>query len=235
MLLKVADLYAEVPDAGGMAPRCGAYLTEDKVSADIIIRAELYNYAKHSELPEELVAYLSSGNQFYRQILDYSGIMIHSSAIEYEGRAYLFSGPSGRGKSTHTRLWQSLFGAEAKVFNDDKPALRRIDGRWFAYGTPWCGKDGININMKAPLAGICFLKRGTENSIRQMSAIEATAHVISQTMHRFKDTEALDLLVSHVDKLVREIPVYELSCLPNEDAARLSYETMRRGAMEADL
>ena len=68
-----------------------------------------------------------------------------------------------------------------------------------------------------------------------MTAIEATAHVFAQTIHRFKDTEKLDLLVSHVDKLVREIPVYELSCLPNEDAARLSYETMRRGAMEADL
>ncbi len=235
MLLKVADLYTEVPNAGGMAPRCRDYLTEDKVSADIIIRAELYNYEKHPESSDEMVAYMGSAAQFYREIVKFSGLYLHSSAIEYEGRAYLFSGPSGRGKSTHTRLWQSLFGESARVFNDDKPALRLINGVWQAYGTPWCGKDGININMKAPLSGICFLKRGEENSIRRLSEIEAAAQIISQTMYRFKDVENLDLMISHVNKLVSDIPVYELHCLPNEDAARLSYETMKKGAMEAGV
>ena len=113
MLLKVADLYAEVPEAGGMAPRCRDYLTEDKVSADIIIRAELYNMEKYTVFSYEYAAYMNSGSQFYRELLKFSGFMLHSSAIEYEGRAYLFSGPSGRGKSTHTRLWQSLFGESA--------------------------------------------------------------------------------------------------------------------------
>jgi len=235
MFLKVADLYAEVPDAGGMPPRCGDYLTEDEVSADIVIRAELYKADRYPGANKDMVEYLDSGFQFYCELLKFSGFYLHSSALEYEGRAYLFSGPSGMGKSTHTRLWQSLFGEDAKVFNDDKPALRRLDGKWFAYGTPWCGKDGININMKVPLGGICFLRRGDKNSIRRLSEIEAAAQIISQTMHRFKDVKNLDLLISHVNKLVREIPVYELFCLPDTDAARLSYETMRRGAMEADL
>ena len=150
------------------------------------------------------------------------------------GKAYLFSGPSGMGKSTHTRLWQSVY-PDAKVFNDDKPALRRLDGRWFAYGTPWCGKDGININMKVPLGGICFLRRGESNSIRRLSLLEASVRVISQTTHRFKSEERLDLLLSHVDRLVQEIPVYELYCTPTIDAALLSSETMRRGAEEENL
>ena len=97
----------------------------------------------------------------------YNGLMLHASAAALGGRAYLFSGPCGRGKSTHTRLWQQTFGEAVQVFNDDKPALRRLDGRWYAYGTPWCGKDGINLNQKWPLGGICFLEKSQENRIRR--------------------------------------------------------------------
>ena len=218
-----------------MDSRCKEYLTNEKESADIIIRADLYKAEKYPRYDENGVAYMESAFQFYRELLKFGGFYLHSSALEFEGRAYLFSGPSGMGKSTHSRLWQELWGDAVQVFNDDKPALRRLDGRWFAYGTPWCGKDGINQNKKVPLAGICFLRRGEENSIRRFDTFEASARIISQTMRRFKDVENLDLLVSHVDKLVREIPVYELYCRPDVEAAKLSCETMRKGATEAGL
>ena len=231
MLCKIADLLVEVPDAGGMAPRCRNY---ENVSADILICADRYKYDKYPALRQDVVAYMESGWQFYRALLNFDGLYLHASAIKRDGRAYLFSGPSGMGKSTHTRLWQSIF-PDAQVFNDDKPALRCLDGQWFAYGTPWCGKDGININMKVPLGGICFLRRGTENTIRRLSPMEAATRIISQTTRRFKTVERLDLLLSHIDKLVATIPVYELFCLPDADAARLSYETMRQGAEEIGL
>jgi hypothetical protein len=129
------------------------------------------------------------------------------------------------GKSTHTRLWQQAF-PDAKVFNDDKPALRKIDGVWYAYGTPWCGKDGININMKVPVAGICFLRRGEENKIRRLSPIEGAAAVITQTLRRFGSAEALGVMTNIVDELVSDIPIYELACLPDVSAALLSHRTM---------
>ena len=89
--------------------------------------------------------------------------------------------------------------------------------------------------MKVAVAGICFLRRGSRNVIRRMSAIEAATCIISQTIHRLSDVTDMNLLLGHVDDLVRKIPVYELTCLPNEEAARLSYETMRRGAEEIGL
>ncbi|MBE6941941.1 MAG: hypothetical protein E7455_06665 [Ruminococcaceae bacterium] len=121
------------------------------------------------------------------------------------------------------------------MFNDDKPALRCMDGQWYAYGTPWCGKDGININMKVPLSGICFLKQGAENRIHRLDASEAAERIIWQTIHRFKTREDLDRMLVYVDKLVHAIPVYEFENRPEPEAARLSYETMRRGAEEAGL
>ena len=76
--------------------------------------------------------------------------------------------------------------------------------------------------MKVPLAGICFLKRGEENSIRRLSATEATFSIISQTIKKFKLAEDLDKMLTHVEALVGRIPVYELSNRPEPDAARLS-------------
>ena len=156
----------------------------------------------------------------------YNGLMLHASAAALGGRAYLFSGPCGRGKSTHTRLWQQTFGEAVQVFNDDKPALRRLDGRWYAYGTPWCGKDGINKNEKWPLAGICFLKQAKQNRIQRLTPAKALPLLLGQTLHRLSP-ENMNLLLTHVDRLLREVPVYELENTPTESAARLSYETMR--------
>lgn len=173
-----------------------------------------------------MIVYLESGWQFYTQLLKFNGLMLHASAVAMNGNAYLFSGPCGRGKSTHTRLWQSAFGEAASVFNDDKPALRRLDTGWFAYGTPWCGKDGINKNEKWPLAGICFLKKAEHNRIRQLTPEEALPLLLGQTTYRLRP-ENMNLLLPHMDQLLREVPVYELENTPTESAARLSYETMR--------
>lgn len=234
MLCKIADLTVEIPATGDMVLRCRDYLINESICVDVTICADRFKPNRFAYPNENMMTYMESGYQFRSQLLEFDGLCLHSSAIEWEGKAYLFSGPSGMGKSTHTRLWQSMY-PDARVFNDDKPALRRLDDRWFAYGTPWCGKDGININMKVPLAGICFLRRGEDNVIRRLSPLEASVQIISQTIRRFKSEERLDLLLSHVDKLVREIPVYELYCTPTADAAHLSSETMRRGAEEVFL
>lgn len=237
MLCKISDLLTEIPTEGGMSPLCKGYLAEEKGNADIVIKSELYNLHKWSSLTKDQAIYMESGFQFYGNLLKFDGMMLHASAVALDGKAYLFSGPSGMGKSTHTRLWQQLFGDAAKVFNDDKPAIRRleIDGTWYAYGTPWCGKDGININMRVPLAGICFLRRGEENVIHRLSSQEALTQIIYQTIHRFREKKSLDLMLGVVEDLVQRIPIYEFYNKPELAAAQLSYETMRRGAEEEKL
>lgn len=234
MLCKIADLTVDVPAAGGLAPRCAEYLHNGNDQADIVICPEAYRFEKYPEgTGEETVAYMESAYQFYKALIAYGGFYLHSSAVVLDGKAYLFSGPSRVGKSTHTRLWQQVFGTGARVINDDKPALRRIDGVWYAYGTPWCGKDGININEKAPLAGVCFLKQASENRMRRLDPFEATRKLLGQTIYKLKTADMLDTVLQTLDAFVKEIPVYELENCPVPDAARLSWETMRRGAKES--
>ena len=218
-----------------MAPRCRDYLWNKNDGADIIIRTDLLRPEAMPGASEELVEYLQTGTYFYIQLLKFSGMMLHSSAVEADGKAYLFSGDCGAGKSTHTRLWQTVFGEKAQVFNDDKPALRLIDGRWYAYGTPWCGKDGINQNRKVPLAGICFLKKAGENKIRRLSAAEALPRIIRQTQHKFYKPETTHRMLALVEELVSQIPVFELENRPEPEAAWLSYETMKLAAEECNL
>lgn len=235
MLCKISDLLVEIPEAGGMSPRCGGYEFPGQGKADIVIREDLYDLNKYPGMSDEIKIYLQSGFQFYRELLEFDGLMLHASAVALDGKAYLFSGPCGVGKSTHTNLWRAVFGEKVVVFNDDKPALRRLDGRWYAYGTPWCGKDGININMKVPLAGICFLKQSDRNEIRRIEGKQALARVISQTTYRLRDVSKMQLMMTNVEKLIAEIPIYELCNRPERAAAELSYQVMNENSAEVVL
>lgn len=236
MLCKIAELLAEIPTAGGLAPRCEAYLWEKADSPDMIIREENYRAERYDpQIPFETLAYMEAAYQFYLELVNHNGFYLHSSAVLLDGRVYLFSGPSGTGKSTHTRLWQQTFGPEARIINDDKPAIRLMDGKWIAYGTPWCGKDGINENASAPIAGVCFLKQASRNAIRKLSPLEAATKILGQTIHKFASEDALDNLLELLNRFVEEIPVYELENLPEPAAAQLSFEMMRQGALENGL
>lgn len=93
--------------------------------------------ANHSPLTYDETEYVLTGSRFYFKFINFGGLMVHSSCVVVDGRAYLFSAPSGTGKSTHTALWLKKLGDRAFILNDDKPAVRYEDGTFYAYGTPW--------------------------------------------------------------------------------------------------
>ena len=172
----------------------------------------------HPEITCEKLEYVYVGAEFNRKILKYGGIMIHSSAVEVDGKSYLFSAPCGTGKSTHTKQWQKYFGADqAIIINDDKPVLRRLEDGWYAYGTPFSGKTDENVNKKVKLQGICMLERG-ENRIRQIQPAEAI---------RPKNEKYLGKMMEIMDQLLREVPVYRMQCDISEEAVKMSYEAMK--------
>jgi hypothetical protein len=232
IICKIADLIAQIPTADGLAVRCKDYLWDENAAPDITVHPELYRPNLYpANTPQNIVAYMEAAAQFYRQLLSFDGFYLHASAVVKDGKAYLFSGNSGAGKSTHTHLWVDTFGGDTRIINDDKPALRLIDGTWYAYGTPWCGKNSISLNECAPVAGICFMKKAPHNRIRRMPPAEALQRILGQTMHRMQEIQYLDALLAHLEKLLARIPVYELENLPEPAAARLSYETMLQGAL----
>ena len=156
----------------------------------------------------------------------YDAFVMHAAVIETGGMAYAFTAKSGTGKSTHIMLWKKYLGEEnVTIVNGDKPILRLINGELFAYGTPWCGKEGWNTNTKAKLNGICFIERDEINHIEQISRYDAATRIIKQILIP-TDEECAIKTFELVDKMINMTNAWILSCNISLEAAKIAYETM---------
>lgn len=166
-----------------------------------------------------------------RQTADYlincNALMLHGSTVAVDGRAYLFTAPCGTGKSTHTRLWRTLFEDRAMMVNDDKPFLRVVDDAVYACGSPWCGKHGLASNVCIPLQGICILSRGRDNLIQKTDSI-TVMEILRQQAHTPADPDLLNRSYDLIDAIVNRVPLWQMQCNMNLEAARLSYDAMSR-------
>lgn len=157
--------------------------------------------------------------------------LMHGASICYEGKAYLFTAPSGTGKSTHIRLWKKYLGDKVKIVNGDKPfiSLDSTDSHGnlqaLIYGTPWAGKERWQRNCSEPLKGICFVQRGTTNTIRQMKPEECVMMLFNQ-IYLPDDSTAVGQTLELPDLLVKHVPLYLLTCDMSEDAVRSSFEAL---------
>jgi hypothetical protein len=152
-------------------------------------------------------------------------LMLHGSTVAVDGAAYLFTAPCGTGKSTHTRLWRELFGDRAIMVNDDKPFLQITPSGVLAYGSPWSGKHGLASNVCVPLKGICLLHRGVENSIRSIVRKDLIQTLYKQA-HMPTNPDLRQKTVSLVDMLADIVPLWEMDCNKELDAARVAYSAM---------
>ena len=163
---------------------------------------------------------------FNRAIIPYGGMLIHSSAILVNGGAYLFSGVSGLGKSTHTRLWTKAFGNEVEYINDDKPVVRIYDDKCIAFGTPFDGGSGIANNIFAPLKAVIFLERSQNNEIRKADKREVAGRLYQNTIHSL-DKSTAEHMLKNFDKLISMTDFYILNCNTDISSAYVAREGLK--------
>ena len=211
-----------------MTERSAKYECEEK-APDFVIppvpESEYKRLTAYPEIDEDGAENVFTADYFYTSLLKFGGFMLHSSAVEVDGKAYLFSAPSGTGKSTHTSLWLELFGDRARIINDDKPAIRFIDGRAYAYGTPWSGKSDLNVNVSVPIQGICVLERSENNFIEPLDQGTAVFSILNQTI-RPRNGEYMNNLLTLLDKVIGSVPVWRMGCNISLEAAELAHKTM---------
>ncbi len=229
MKLQVADLIVEFePRYDIMKSRVKQYIYTGEKQPDVTINlSEQYFLDRQKENPHlslSEVEALYTSSYFYTEIVKFDGIMLHASCVQYENYAYLFSANSGTGKSTHTHLWLEKF-PEAEILNDDKPAIRYIDGKFYAFGTPWSGKFDESINTKTEIAGITFLSRGETNEIERVEGNTATIDFLNQTVRPTNKNYMLQFM-DILDKVLSEVPVYRLKCNMSLEAVETSYNKM---------
>lgn len=147
-------------------------------------------------------------------------LMIHASAVVFDGKAYLFQGRSGTGKSTHAALWmRNIAGTEQ--LNDDNPLIRfAADGTAMAYGSPWSGKTPCYRNVSAPLGAMVRIVRADVNELRRLVPLKAYASLTaSVSFVPFLDDELREMRHRTIERLVETVPCCEMYCRPDADAA----------------
>lgn len=150
----------------------------------------------------------------------YGALTYHASSIAYKGSALLFAAPAGTGKSTQSRLWREYYPEETQYINDDTPIIKKKNGVFCAYGSPWAGTTGINSNISAPIKAIIYVKRGTDNTVRPLIGQEKMLRAL-RSVREQKFPVQRERQVRLMFELMSAVPTYELSC------------DMSRGAVEA--
>jgi hypothetical protein len=176
---------------------------------------------------EEQWVEILSADDFYDQLLNYNGSFLHSSAVVVEGKAYLISAGSQVGKSTHTKLWKDYLGEEhIIILNDDKPAIMRdANGTWFAFGTPWSGASDSNVNLCAPIGGVCVLERSDVNWIQPEKGPRILDDLLEQTL-KPRDERKRSTLINLFSNMVTTVPTYRMGVNMSIEAAQMAYEFM---------
>ncbi len=156
--------------------------------------------------------------------LPHNTVAIHSSVIVSQEKAVIFLGESGTGKSTHTRLWREHIQG-ATLLNDDSPIVRIIDGKARVFGSPWSGKTPCYKQANYPLAGCVRLSQAPYNEIRRLPIPQAYAAIHPSCPPDFAYDDTLyDHIGNFIGELLSQTPVFHLACLPNAEAAQLSYK-----------
>lgn len=166
----------------------------------------------------------------YRKIatglLNYNAFLMHGAVVGLCGKAYMFTAPSGTGKTTHTGFWLKQF-PDAFIVNGDKPILRFENGEVYACGTPWAGKEGRNTNITLPLEAICILSRGEENEINKAEFKDVYPTVIRQA-YRPATESGITKTLELIKMLGEGVKFYTLKCNLDPNAANVAFEGMNK-------
>lgn len=157
---------------------------------------------------------------YSQAIIPHGGISVHASSVILDGKAYLFMGKSGTGKSTHSALWiKSFQGCE--LMNDDNPTILISNDIVMAAGTPWSGKTPCYKDVIAPVGGIVKLKQAKFNIFLTCDGFQAFINVLSGCSVIRKSVTLQNDMHRTLARVSELVTVGVMECLPDEEAANV--------------
>ena len=231
LLVQVNNQYDTILQA------CRPYLVSPSREPDLIMKADEQDIAagqewvwqhEHTKISNDRAEFSQAPYTIYPQLPAFDAFWLHSVVVEMNGEGYAITAPSGYGKSTQGRLWLKAFPDQARIINGDNPIIRREGHEFIAYGTPFCGKEGYQVNTGVPLRGLCYLKHGETNRIQRMDSALAFAQLLREYQCQFTP-ENQEKYMELLQQLTEAVPVYVLTCNQDVEAARVAYEGMKHG------
>jgi hypothetical protein len=140
------------------------------------------------------------------------GFLLHASSAIRNGRAFLFSGVSGAGKTTMVRLAPP----DAALLTDEISYVTRQDGRYSAVGTPFYGELArAGEKLRAPIEVLYLLAKGPENKIEPIEGADAVRGLLGNILFFARDPEFVKMVFDAALDFVSHVPVRRLTFVPD--------------------
>jgi hypothetical protein len=140
------------------------------------------------------------------------GFLVHAASAVRNGRAFLFAGLSGAGKTTIARLAPP----DATLLTDEISYMRRMDDQFYAFGTPFTGELArLGENVRAPIGALYLLAKGRENKIEPISSADAARGLLANILFFARDPELVKLVFHAACAFTDRVPVRRLTFLPD--------------------
>lgn len=152
-------------------------------------------------------------------LLNNNAFVLHSSFVAWRGMGILFSAPSGTGKSTQADFWKKYEGAE--IYNGDRTVIRKIDGVYHGFGSPYAGSSGIYRNETAPIRAIIILSQAAENHMERLTGKSAFMPLYRETLMNTWNPVYMESMTDLLMDAAVNIPIYHLACRPDKGAVEL--------------
>lgn len=153
--------------------------------------------------------------------------VFHGVAFVWRGKCYIFTAPSGTGKSTQYVLWKSVLGDQMRILNGDKPLLHiSVTEPVFVHPSPWTGKEGMGRNETAPLGGIILLEQAQENEMFRLSPRQSAIPLFVQFLHSAVDEDSVRKVALMEERLLNSVPVWLLRNRGDLDSACMGIKTI---------
>lgn len=159
-------------------------------------------------------------------VVQAGGFVFHSSYIEYEGKAVLFTAPSETGKSTQADLWHALRGA--RIVNGDRSVIRVEKEMVCAAGLPFAGSSQYCENRTLPLAAVVYLQQAPQTTIRRLKGVEAFRRIWEGVSVNTWNKEDITRVTELVQQVIGQVPVFQLDCTPDESAVNALEQMLRQ-------
>jgi hypothetical protein len=142
-------------------------------------------------------------------------IMVHASGVDHSGNGYIFSGVSGKGKTTMARLWDK---AGSRVIHDDRLIVRNIEGRYLMFNTPVYKNDSPS---QSEISAIFLISHGKENMIIPVTGAQAVSLFLANCIQHNWNRELVEKLIGSVSALCTKVPVSLLRFKPDNEITEL--------------
>lgn len=210
---------------------CRDYISAGDVPEDFFISVTSEDIqrarktGKYEQNSDNYIEIITTLFKIADELPDRNKFLMHGAVVAWKRAGYIFTAPSGTGKTTHVRLWKKYLGPDVEIINGDKPVLEVTEEEIIAYGTPWGGKERLQKNSYVPIKGICFLRQGETNSIHKLNKKEALLLLLPQ-VYITPDSQKAGKILELFSKVLERIPVYEFRCDVSEEAVQCSFKAL---------